>query len=620
MNPAGFRLPRNLLIAGLLAVLAGCAGAPGIGDAPPGQAVRAQQADVSGRHAEAAELWEQAADASGGAQRHAYLLRAAEAWWQAGDREKTRVQLARIDNRELASRELSHFALLQAELALDSADAEAAGFYLAIAGNDLSANQRRRFRALSDRLGQLRINPAGHALASAAAAISAMGAYDLAKGLTLLQRLEDVPSGMLRELKESGPNELLPGAWPDLALRVREAVVAGPDMTIPAFEWAAAHPGHEISGPDFFELGEAYRNSFPPPSRVAVLLPGDGGLAAAGAAIRDGLVSAFLENPRGSSLRFYPTGENPQTAVSAYFQAMGDGAEWIIGPLRRESVQALAELGSLGAPVLALNNFADSGQAAPGGLLFSLSLSQEEEARAIARKMLEAGQMRAISLAVDNPWGGRMEKAFVEAFTAAEGEIVTAARFSPAENDHSGLLTELLQIDESHERRNRLQATVGVPLAFEPSRRDDFDVFFLAADPEQGRQIRPQLRFHDAGEKPVLAVGRIHSGELNPARDQDLDGVIFPSTAWQPAAGSDSPAPEFQSLRGGSLGSLFAVGSDAWNVIAWLPLMKKDPDLVFSGAVGALQVAGGGRLERQPEWRVFTRGLPQVFQWPATAE
>ena len=79
-----------------------------------------------------------------------------------------------------------------------------------------------------------------------------------------------------------------------------------------------------------------------------MLLPLEGGLAAAGAAIRDGLLSAFLDDSRQASLRFYATGDDPQSAVSAYFDAMSEGAEWIIGPLRRESVQALLLVAATG--------------------------------------------------------------------------------------------------------------------------------------------------------------------------------------------------------------------------------------------------------------------------------
>jgi outer membrane PBP1 activator LpoA protein len=142
-------------------------------------------------------------------------------------------------------------------------------------------------------------------------------------------------------------------------------------------------------------------------------------------------------------------------------------------------------------------------------------------------------------------------------------------------------------------------------------------VFFLAAGPEQGRQIRPQLRFHDAGEKPVVAMGRIYSGALNPARDQDLNDIVFPFISGRTETRDAPSMPVFSSVRGGSLGNLYALGADAWGLIAWLPLMRKDPDLAYPGAVGSLRVSSGNRLSRQPAWWQFTNGRPQPFAWPA---
>ena len=541
IHTASFKLSRCLLSLGLVTLLAGCAVAPEPRGARPAQATQAQQASAAGRYADAAQLWEEAAGLAQGQDRQTYRLRAAEAWSNAGKMSEAYAALAAIDARQLTPTDVSRYALLQAELALAGADVEKADFFLRVARPDLAADQQTRYRDLRARVERLRADPASYALATASNALAAMGGYETLKGVALLQLLEDVPSGVLEKTPAMDTGDLVLGGWQELALRMRRSLISGADPGNAAASWASEFPNHAVSGTEFMALGTAYRQLFSPPLEIAVLLPLEGGLAAAGMAIRDGLVSAYLENPQRARLRFYTTGDDPRSAVSAYFAAMDAGAQWIIGPLRRESVQALADLGSLGAPALVLNQVHNPVRTGADNLLFSLSLSQEEEARAIARKILNLGHNRAVTLAAENSWGGRMEKAFVEEFEAGEGNIVVSGRFASLESDHSGLLTRLLKIDESRDRKNRLQATVGLPLTFEPTRRDDFDVIFLAASPEQGRQIRPQLRFHDAGDKEVFAMGRIYSGELDPTADQDLNGINFPSTAWQRSAGQDIP-------------------------------------------------------------------------------
>ena len=172
-----------------------------------------------------------------------------------------------------------------------------------------------------------------------------------------------------------------------------------------------------------------------------------------------------------------------------------------------------------------------------------------------------------------------------------------------------------MKIDESRNRKNRVQATLGIPLNFEPSRRDDFELFFLAATPVQGRQIRPQLRFHEAGDKEVYAMSRIFGGTNDPTANQDLNGIYFPSTHWQLSRPSGSGESDLASLRGGDFAPLHALGNDAWNLLPWLPLMRKDPDLYYNGAIGSLHMTPDGQLLREPAWAQFSGGRPVEVKW-----
>jgi outer membrane PBP1 activator LpoA protein len=217
---------------------------------------------------------------------------------------------------------------------------------------------------------------------------------------------------------------------------------------------------------------------------------------------------------------------------------------------------------------------------------------------------------RAIVVAPENAWGERMAAAFQDEFLHDDREILAATRYLESENDHSSVLERLLLIDESKARAQRLENVLQVPLEFEPTRRTDVDVIFMAANPTQAKLIRPQLRFLDAGDVPVYAPGRIYSGQPDPARNQDLDGIRFPLTPWELRHNSEDEIPQLSSLRKGSLASLFALGQDAWNILAWLELMRKDPDFTFTGQSGQYRMNPDGSLERQPAWGVFDRGRP----------
>jgi outer membrane PBP1 activator LpoA protein len=203
---------------------------------------------------------------------------------------------------------------------------------------------------------------------------------------------------------------------------------------------------------------------------------------------------------------------------------------------------------------------------------------------------------------------------------------VAASRYPEEENDHSALLERALRLDESKQRGQQLENTLQIPLEFEPVRRSDVDVIFMAASATQAKQIRPQLRFLDAGDVPVYATGRIYSGEPDPALNQDLDGVRFPITPWALEHAKRKSIPDLASLRNGAMASLFALGQDAWNLLPWLELMRKDPDFAFPGASGTYSIdrgsidRDGGGLHREPAWAVFSGGLPVPLADPVEPE
>lgn len=596
--------------------LASCAVSPGRDSSPVVSVSRAEQLQAMGSFSEAAMLWQEAAVVSTGPERHVYHLQAAEAWMLSGDKSQTALQLRQVDNNQLAAAFLARYALLNAELALESADTEGAEFYLDIARSRISINQQARYQLLVDRIARLRTDPASFAISTAEAALRSMQTYDPAAGVAILQLLEDVPTQALSAYAVSAGTDNQLAEWARLTVVLRRALVAGGSLDAVAAEWAVAHPDHEVTQTGFLDLAGRYQQLYSLPSRIAVLLPETGSLGAAGQAVRDGLISAYLDRPKNVTLTFYPTEEDPQSAVSLYFQAMQEGAQWVVGPLKKDAVNALVALGSLGVPVLLLNSYDNPDpELRESNLLFSISLTQESEASAIAEQALENGWKRALSVSSDDSWGQRMAAEFAEKFASGGGHVTAASQFSTLENDHSAMLTALLKIDESKERGARVQATLGIALNFEPSRRDDFDLIFLAANPTQGRQIRPQLRFHDAGDKPVMAMGRIFTGQTDRNADQDLNGVIFPSTRLHLANSGPAYPEGLSSLRGGSFVPLYALGSDTWNLLPWLPLMRKDPDLYFEGALGSLYVGSGGQILRRPAWAQFSGGRPTPVTW-----
>jgi len=474
----------------------------------------------------------------------------------------------------------------------------------------------------------LQRDPADRSMAEVEALSASMLSYQPDLALEIIRSLESLPSGQLDALIDQQNLDPEFTEWLELALQIRTVVIGGSSSAIAAEHWANYHYGHVVDRSHFSELVTDYRAYYPVPSQVAILLPTQGSLSTAARAIRDGIMSAYLDQPGDAIIRFYSSGETSESAIAAYQQASYDGAMHIIGPLSISSTRSIANLAEPATPILLLNDMSSGDILAEIGsdkqhteVMHSLSLSTTEEATTIALKALAQGQRTAIMMVPDSAWGKRIETAFTTTFEQGGGRIAAGTRFNTAESDHSAMLTHLLKIDESKQRKTDLQAWLGITLKFEPSQRNDYDFIFLAANPAEGRELKPLLRFHDAGDMPVYAMGRIYSGRMKRASDQDLNGIVFPTTRWQlqvanEAARGAADNTQLASVRGGAYGNLYALGQDAWHLLPWLPLMQKDPDLWFPGQVGSLRLQIDGSLYREPSWAQFSAGRPTAYQWP----
>ncbi len=595
-----------------LALLAACAGAPPEPVVPEPSPTDPASAFAEGRYGDAARAWQEMAIAAPPAEAGSFRIDAANAWLLDNQESLAEDSLRWVDPDALTADDRARFHLLQADIAIRQdrpGDAEA---LLLQVGPQLPPGWAERYRQIAANVARLLARPGSRDLAQARDLLDELDTYRPDRAVELLRTLEQIPSGELAWRAENPRSDRTLTGWLDLALIIRNHLV-DPTALEPAIDaWKGRNAFHPLSRAQALDLWLRYRSEFRRPSRVAVLLPGSGRFDAAGKAIRDGIVAAYTHAPEGSELVFVATGDDPLQAASAYFEAREEGARWIIGPLQPESVEALLGLAALTTPVLALNTVPE-GYLPPVGLqgqIYGVSLSQEEEVRSIAREALANGLGRALVLAPENPWGDRMAQVFREEFLQGSSEIVASARYLESENDHSAVLERLLRIDESKARAQAVENTLQMSINYEPVRRDDADMIFLAAAPVQGRQLRPQLRFHFAGNLPVYAAGRIYTGIADRTRDQDLDGIRFPITPLQLEAGASQSLPDFASLRRGSFAGLFALGHDAWSVLPWLEIMRRDPDFRFRGASGIYRVTPQGNLAREPAFAEFRGGQP----------
>jgi outer membrane PBP1 activator LpoA protein len=378
--------------------------------------------------------------------------------------------------------------------------------------------------------------------------------------------------------------------------------------------WQKQNPRHPASGQLLNEVLENLSALSSYPNRVAILLPLSGKQRIIGEAIRDGYMAAHFalgQNTDRPEIMVYDTARNG--AVSAYQQAILSGAEFIVGPLLKEEVSNIARLGPA-VTVLALNQLPSGSATLPG--FYQFALSPEDEARAAANRAADEGMLNAVALVPDTSWGSRVLEAFSEQLAKRGGKLLAAQSYPVDTPDFSQYIREILLLDESYARRDRLAANLGKQLEFEPRRRQDVDLVFLGANAAAAKLLKPQLKFHYAGELPTFATSAVYEPGTN--NYSDLNGIIFPDIPWllnpnQSVAEDQSVLTRYWGTGATRGARFYALGYDAYYMTAILRDLSGRSAVAVNGVTGLLQLDSNGQIHRQLEWARIERGKPRIL-------
>jgi outer membrane PBP1 activator LpoA protein len=378
--------------------------------------------------------------------------------------------------------------------------------------------------------------------------------------------------------------------------------------------WRAKYPNH----PALEILPQAIPAplvSAAPGGRIALLLPLTGAAASQATMVRDGFQSAFDQLPQGTrpELRLYDTGALPPAEAVA--EARSAGSSFIVGPLTREDVSAVAALGSQSIPVLALN-YLPADRQAPSGM-FQYALSPENEARLVARRLIADGHHHGIALVPRGDWGARVIDAFSRELAAGGGSLISQSEYDSNENDYGYQLQSILRISDSDARYQRLQSVLGTKLNFEPRHRADIEFIFIVTErPNNARLMVQQLKFFYAGDIPTYSLSTAYEPDSVDA-NRDIDGLIYPDMPWMVSDDGSIDAIRTQISqtwegKGVWRSRLFAFGYDACQLAVALSGAHRNPtDVQVSGLTGQLHLDASGRVLRDLIWVQIRDGDPR---------
>lgn len=614
------RLTLFLLITSTILLQLGCAPAvkrePDSSLTPSAIALQQQITALlnAGDYQTAAEMLESRAEMSASPEKERLLLQAAEFWGQIDEWDKTGQLLQALSSMSIPDDMRMRMRMLQAELAISRRDLDLALDLLhPPLGPDDPIQLRQRYHRNMAEIFRL----TGNLLESARELVELdkllQGSEQrLANQQELIKTLSTLTDASLTLLQPEPPGEL--GAWMDLVRIFKRRSEDPSRFKTDIHAWREEFPKH----PALPELlaGFIEQQTLDQSHHIAILLPRSGPFMKVAATLRDGLLAAWYQLPVENRplLRFYDSSD-PAQVLELYQQAVAQGAEVIVGPLNKKALEKLIDSGNLGVPVLALNQVDQTDYPNPN--LFQFGLAPEDEAEQIAERAWLDGYTNALALTSRDDWGNRLYRSFQDRWKSLGGTLLEHQTYNPQENDFSRPIRLLLNIDESQARKKSLRTIIGVPMETEPRRRQDANFIFLAARAQKGRQLRPQLRFHHAGNLPVYTTSHIYSSVAQTEMDKDLGHIRFVDTPWLLEENSQSPLSR-ENLKKfipgvqGNYARLYAMGIDAFNLLPHLQQMREQTGHILNGKTGNLYLDNLNRVHRQLAWAELKNGQARL--------
>lgn len=401
-------------------------------------------------------------------------------------------------------------------------------------------------------------------------------------------------------------------------VRINKTWGSRPDKLLEQINlWKQRYPLHPaiVTQPKSLQRVAAVENFSP--KKIAVLLPLSGRFARTGKMVHDGLIAAQYQQANAESapsIKFYDTAQSLSGAAS-YQQAIQDGADFVIGPLIKKSINEIINLEQLATPVLFLNTASEENTRHP--MIYQFVFSIEDKAIQAAHRAWEQGYRKAIAFLPKDQRGQRAQAAFKEYFEQLGGELIDTEEFDDIKQLKENV-QNLLRVNESFERKRRIEQIVGRNIESKIRRRQDADFIFMIATPKEARRIKPFIDFYFALDLPVISTERVFSGVASGQIENDLNGIEFSDIPLyvseqiemlqtrETIMGIDSE------ILKGTNGRFFSLGYDAYQLIPELSKLQAFPDYRWYGLSGEIGVNEQGYVHRYLTWAKFSRGKTQV--------
>ncbi|MEM7465716.1 MAG: penicillin-binding protein activator [Pseudomonadota bacterium] len=439
----------------------------------------------------------------------------------------------------------------------------------------------------------------------------------------LWQAIAQLTGEQRTELISTGNKNLT--AWLALKDSTNNVLHDGPALDAAINAWRTQFPSHPANlfiVEQLYEISESISGKA---SNIALLLPFEGRYQRAATAIRDGFLSAWFDDADTLKPIVNVYSVNPENVASVYQTAVGNGADYVVGPLQKKSIENLLQNAKITVPILLLNRInagtisaitANPDLAFKQERVYQFALSPEDEASSIARHIWDRGHRRVAAMGTQTKLGERLLTAFRDQWESLGGTILRTVDYGGDQSRYANAVRKTFALDYSTARAKQLIKTLGRNVIHSPRARKDVDGVFLAGLPVDNRQLIPQLRYFGVANVPMYSSSHTFTGIIDPGNDIDLDGANFgdmPLILGIDSDNADYDRYQANWLRSGPQSTrMFAFGLDAYQLAMSGAKLRYQDNVTYRGATGNLNVDRTGIVTRNLQMAKFVNGVPSV--------
>jgi uncharacterized protein len=309
------------------------------------------------------------------------------------------------------------------------------------------------------------------------------------------------------------------------------------------------------------------------PRRIALLLPlKSATFGHAADAVKEGFLAASqIPGAEPSApIEIYDSEEGSKNLLPIYNRVLTDNVSVVVGPMTRSEVTTIVRSGMVTAPTIALN-VPENDSVAPPPLFYSLSLSQENEARQLANIAFTRGLRRAAIVTTSGALPKRIHAAFADEWLKLGATTTLEFPYSADQK----LLADF---------RIALKAQL-------------VDVVFIATDANIARKIRPYIR----ASLPTFATSQLFRSKNDSALNMDLKDVQFVDMPWliAPDHAAVMVYPQPKKSMTAELQRFYALGIDAYRLAQILLRGEPFPAEPIDGVSGRISLTSGHWFSRE---------------------